>query len=80
MISMRYVYKQLTRISYTHDVSNQTNASNIIGPSSVWEPGNKSISIRKTTWKRLQKYHSHYGDTFDTVITDLLDSKEGVKK
>jgi hypothetical protein len=51
--------------------------SNIFGPSSAWEPTNKSISIRTTTWKRLQKY-IHYGNTFDSVIRDLLDEKERI--
>jgi hypothetical protein len=51
--------------------------SNIVGPSSAWEPTNKSISIRTTTWKRLQKY-IHYGNTFDSVIRDLLDEKERI--
>jgi hypothetical protein len=55
-------------------LSNQENVSNIIGPHSKWEPVNISISIR-STWKRLQSYHTKYGDTFDSVITDILDNK-----
>jgi predicted CopG family antitoxin len=54
-----------------------SNQSNIVGPSETWEPTNKSISIRTTTWKRLQKY-IHYGNTFDSVIRDLLDEKERI--
>jgi predicted CopG family antitoxin len=54
-----------------------SNATNIVGPSSKWEPTNKTISIRTSTWKRLQKY-IHYGQTYDSVIKDLLDEKERI--
>jgi hypothetical protein len=61
-------------ICYTHKV---TNISNVIGPSEIWEPTNKTISIRKTTWQRLQKYGTHYGSTYDSIIAQILDEKEG---
>lgn len=51
--------------------------SNVVGPSSKWEPTSKTINVRATTWKRLQKY-IHYGQTFDSVIRDLLDEREKI--
>jgi hypothetical protein len=55
-----------------------TNTSNIVDPSSEWEPTNKTISIRRWTWKRLQKYGTQYASTFDSIITDILNEKEGM--
>lgn len=53
-----------------------SNTTNIVGPCSKWEP-TTNIAIRRSTWKRLQKYHSKkYGSTFDSVLKDLLDEKE----
>jgi hypothetical protein len=50
-----------------------SNVSSVIGPSETWEPTNKTISIRKTTWQRLQKYGTYYGSTYDSIIAQ----KEG---
>ena len=61
---------------YTHITANVTNAK-VIGPSSEWEPTNKTIGIRETTRKRLQSYGTHYGSTYDSIITQILDEKEG---
>jgi macrodomain Ter protein organizer (MatP/YcbG family) len=44
---------------------------------SEWEPTNKTINVKATTWKRLQRYFTHYGSTFDSVIAQILDEKEG---
>jgi hypothetical protein len=55
-------------------VSNQTNE---VGPFSKWEPNTTTVSIHRTTWKRLQKY-IHYGQTFDSVIKNLIDEKERI--
>ena len=51
----------------------------VIGPAMVWEPNsvNKTITIKATTWKRLQKYGNHFGSTYDSIITQILDEKEG---
>ena len=56
-----------------------THVSNtkVVGPTSEWEPTNKTISIRETTRKRLQSYGTHYGSTYDSIITQILDEKEG---
>jgi macrodomain Ter protein organizer (MatP/YcbG family) len=54
-----------------------SNVSSVIGPSETWEPTNKTISIRKTTWQRLQKYGTYYGSTYDSIIAQILDEKEG---
>ena len=29
-------------------------------------------------WKRLQKYGTQYASTFDSIITDILNEKEGM--
>jgi hypothetical protein len=55
-----------------------TNTSNIVDPSSEWEPTSKTIIIRRWTWKRLQKYGTQYASTFDSIITDILNEKEGM--
>jgi macrodomain Ter protein organizer (MatP/YcbG family) len=51
----------------------------VIGPAQVWDPNstNKTITIKATTWKRLQRYFTHYGSTFDSIITQILDEREG---
>jgi hypothetical protein len=51
---------------------------NTVGPSSVWESSTKTIGIRISKWKRLQKYFT-YGSTYDSVINDILDEKESKK-
>jgi hypothetical protein len=61
-------------IRYTHKMSNTTN---IVGPSSKWE-ATTTIGIRRSTWKRLQKYHRGYGSSFDSVINGLIDDKERI--
>jgi hypothetical protein len=48
----------------------------VVESSSEWEPTNKTISIRETTRKRLQSYGTHYGSTYDSIITQILDEKE----
>jgi hypothetical protein len=73
----RNAYIPLGGIYYIYKVSDQTNESETVGPYSKWEPNTTTISIRKSTWKRLQKHHTHYGQTFDSIITDLLNEKEG---
>ena len=60
-------------ISNTHKVTN----TKVVGPSSQWEPTNKTIRIRETTRKRLQSYGTHYGGTYDSIITQILDEMEG---
>jgi hypothetical protein len=52
-----------------------TNISNVIGPSETWEPANKTISIRTSTWKKLQQYGT-YGDSFDTILQRILTEHE----
>jgi macrodomain Ter protein organizer (MatP/YcbG family) len=51
----------------------------IVGPAIAWEPNsvNKTITIKAATWKRLQKYGNHFGSTYDSIITQILDEKEG---
>jgi hypothetical protein len=51
----------------------------IVGPAQVWDPtsANKTITIKTTTSKRLQKYGNHFGSTYDSIITQILDEKEG---
>jgi macrodomain Ter protein organizer (MatP/YcbG family) len=55
-----------------------TNAK-VVGPSEVWDPNstNKTITIKATTWTQLQKYGNHFGSTYDSIITQILDEKEG---
>jgi macrodomain Ter protein organizer (MatP/YcbG family) len=50
----------------------------VVGPAQVWDPNstNKTITIKSTTWKRLQKYGNHFGSTYDSIITQILDEKE----
>jgi hypothetical protein len=48
-----------------------SNVSNVIGPSETWEPTNKTISIRISTWKKLQQ-HGTYRDSFDTILQRIL--------
>jgi macrodomain Ter protein organizer (MatP/YcbG family) len=50
----------------------------VVGPAQVWDPNstNKTITIKETTWKRLQKYGNHFGSTYDSIITPILDEKE----
>jgi hypothetical protein len=55
-----------------------TNVSNIVGPSSTWEPTNKTVNIRKSTWERLQKHFTYYGCTYDSVINTILDENEKI--
>jgi macrodomain Ter protein organizer (MatP/YcbG family) len=59
-------------------VSNITKTK-VIGPAIAWEPNsvNKTITIKTATWKRLQKYGNHFGSTYDSIITQILDEKEG---
>jgi predicted CopG family antitoxin len=52
-----------------------SNISNVIGPSETWEPTNKTISIRTSTWKKLQQYGT-YGDSFDTILQRILTKHE----
>lgn len=52
-----------------------SNVSNVIGPSETWEPTNKTISIRTSTWKKLQQ-HGTYGDSFDTILQRILTEHE----
>jgi hypothetical protein len=52
-----------------------TNVSDIIGPSETWEPSNKTISIRTSTWKKLQQ-HGTYRDSFDTILQRILTEYE----
>jgi hypothetical protein len=58
-------------------VSNTTKSDNVVGPSSKWEP-TTTIGIRRSTWKRLQKYHRGYGSSFDSAINFLIDEKERI--
>jgi macrodomain Ter protein organizer (MatP/YcbG family) len=57
-----------------------TTKTKVIGPAMVWEPNsvNKTITIKATTWKRLQKYGNHFGSTYDSIITQILNEKEGI--
>lgn len=55
-----------------------SNTTNIVEPAEAWEPTNKTVNVRKSTWKRLQKYYTKYGDTFDSIINDLMN--EGISK
>jgi macrodomain Ter protein organizer (MatP/YcbG family) len=58
-------------------VSNTTETK-VVGPAQVWDPTstNKTITIKAATWKRLQKYGNHFGSTYDSIITQILDEKE----
>jgi macrodomain Ter protein organizer (MatP/YcbG family) len=62
-------------------VSNETDMSKtkVVGTAQVWDPNStdKTITIKSTTWKRLQKYGNHFGSTYDSIITQILDEKEG---
>ena len=53
----------------------------VVGPAQVWDPtsNNKTITIKSTTWKRLQKYGNRFGSTYDSIITQILNEKEGVE-
>ena len=42
----------------------------------ITEPTTKTITIKTTTWKRLQRY-GFYRSTFDSIINDLLSRVEG---
>jgi hypothetical protein len=59
-------------------VSNTTTTTTkTVGPHSHWDPAsNKTITIKATTWKRLQKYGT-FGDSFDSILQRILDEKEG---
>lgn len=47
-----------------------------VGPHSHWDPANqKTITIKRDTWKRLQKYGT-YGDSFDSILQRILSEKE----
>ena len=56
-----------------------TSKTKIVGPAQVWDPisTHKTITIRTSTHQRLQRYFTKYGDTFDGVISQILDQKEG---
>ena len=58
-------------------MSNITNTK-VVGPAQIWDPTstNKTITIKTRTWKRLQKYGNHFGSTYDSIITQILDEKE----
>ena len=64
-------------------MTNVTNVSNtkVVGPAQVWDPtsNNKTITIKAQTWKRLQKYGNHFGSTYDSIITQILNEKEGIE-
>ena len=65
-------------------MTNVTNVSNtkVVGPAQVWDPtsNNKTITIKAQTWKRLQKYGNHFGSTYDSIITQILDEKENKER
>jgi hypothetical protein len=59
-----------------------SNISNTVGPSSEWPATTRTtVSMQTKTAKRLQKYFTHYGSTYDSIINELLDKvEEGEEK